>query len=58
MDPEDAGNESKKEEAEKKIVKCLKTYAKWVDKGTDKDQLSAGEASQVNDKKKLWKESI
>jgi len=56
MDPEDAGNESKKEEAEKKIVKCLKTYAKWVDKGTDKDQLSAGEASQVNDKKKLWKE--
>ena len=55
MDPEDAGNESKKEAAEKAIVKCMKTYAKWADKGTDVETGTVN-AKQVNDKKKLWKE--
>ena len=56
MDPEDPADEAQKEKAEKAIVKCMKTYAKWVDKGTDKDKLGQGEAKTVNDRKKLWKE--
>lgn len=55
VDPEDAGNESKKEAAEKEIVKCMKTYAKWADKGTDVETGPVN-AKDVNNKKKLWKE--
>ena len=55
LDPEDPANEAKKDAAEKAIVKCMKTYAKWADKGTDAEE-GAVDAKAVNDKKKLWKE--
>lgn len=56
IDPEDAEDEKKKEEAEKNIEECFKTYAKWADKGTDKDKVEQGEAQKVDANKKLWKE--